>query len=370
MSLLERLDETELESLAGDARVTSSIDPLRDPRWDEFVLRHPQASVFHCSAWLEALSRTYGYKPIAYTTSPAGQVLHNGWVFCQVESWLTGRRLVSLPFSDHCQPLVEDCNDFRVLGTRLQQAIREGEWCYIEMRPLLPNAFLSANCQTSATYYFHQLDLTPDLATIFDNLHKDSIRRKILRAERERLTYQEGATDFLLDEFYQLLAVTRRRHRVPPQPKEWLYNLRNCFGEALKVRIARKNSRPVAGMLTLQFKDTLYYKYGGSEARFNRLGGMHLLYWKSIQHAKSRRLRSFDLGRTDTNQPGLIRYKNRWGTIRTRISYFRYSDSGASSHIFEGSDIVGKMRFLKWGFAHAPLGVLCLLGRLLYKHVG
>jgi hypothetical protein len=28
-------------------------------------------------------------------------------VFCRVRSWLTGRRSISLPFSDHCEPLVE-----------------------------------------------------------------------------------------------------------------------------------------------------------------------------------------------------------------------------------------------------------------------
>ena len=37
--------------------------------------------------------------------SPPDEPLENGFLFCRVESWLTGRRLVSLPFSDHCEPL-------------------------------------------------------------------------------------------------------------------------------------------------------------------------------------------------------------------------------------------------------------------------
>jgi hypothetical protein len=34
-------------------------DPLQDPRWAELVGRHPHASVFHTTGWLEALRRSY-----------------------------------------------------------------------------------------------------------------------------------------------------------------------------------------------------------------------------------------------------------------------------------------------------------------------
>src|ERR1022692_3890628 len=51
------------------------IDPLLDARWDSFLESHPRASVFHSTAWLSALSRTYGYKPVVFTTAPAGENL-------------------------------------------------------------------------------------------------------------------------------------------------------------------------------------------------------------------------------------------------------------------------------------------------------
>ena len=84
------------------------LNPLEDGRWDRFVQKHPRSSVFHTSAWLEALRRSYGYHPVVIATSAPGQELEDGMVFCRVDSWLTGRRLVSLPFSDHCEPLVDD----------------------------------------------------------------------------------------------------------------------------------------------------------------------------------------------------------------------------------------------------------------------
>ncbi len=83
------------------------LDPLRDHRWPSFLQRHPQASVFHSVGWLEALHRTYGYEPVAFTTSPPTSDLKRALLFCRIRSWLTGHRIVSLPFSDHCAPLCD-----------------------------------------------------------------------------------------------------------------------------------------------------------------------------------------------------------------------------------------------------------------------
>src|SRR5271165_2794633 len=116
---------------AAPAKVAHSIEPLQDSRWDNLVQNHPRASVFHSSPWLRALSRTYGYEPIAYTTSPAGQDLQNGIVFCRIESWLTGRRLVSLPFSDHCEPLMREPEDLEAFATGLEEEASKGHWRYI-----------------------------------------------------------------------------------------------------------------------------------------------------------------------------------------------------------------------------------------------
>src|ERR1043166_4459298 len=83
------------------------IDPIHDPRWPTFVTKHPRASVFHTVEWLKALHDTYSYAPVVFTTTPPHNDLQNGIVFCHVRSWLTGQRMVSLPFSDYCEPLVD-----------------------------------------------------------------------------------------------------------------------------------------------------------------------------------------------------------------------------------------------------------------------
>jgi hypothetical protein len=105
-----------------------TFDPLTDGRWPTFVGEHPHASVFHNREWLEALRRTYGYAPVAYTTSPPADRLSNAIVLCEIRSWLTGRRMVSLPFADHCQPLIEHPADQTAITAHFQRAIDSGAW--------------------------------------------------------------------------------------------------------------------------------------------------------------------------------------------------------------------------------------------------
>ena len=110
------------------------IQPLQDPRWGAFLERHPRASVFHTVAWLEALQRTYGYEPVAYTTSPPDGALQNAILFCLVDSWLTGRRLVSLPFSDHCEPLLDGHTEGSMFLSALEHDVRRNNVRYVEIR--------------------------------------------------------------------------------------------------------------------------------------------------------------------------------------------------------------------------------------------
>src|ERR1039457_4158770 len=204
------------------------FNPLNDPRWVPFLHQHPHASIFHTSEWLEALRRTYGYEPVAFTHSAPGTELRDAIVFCRVKSWLTGCRMVSLPFSDHCQPLVDREDSFQSLLSSLKSAFDREKWKYLEIRPLswpVPAAESDLASSQGDRFHFHKLDLEPDLDSLLRGFHKSCIQRKIRRAERENLTYAEGRSRSLRDRFYSLLVATRRRPRLPPQPFQWFQNL-------------------------------------------------------------------------------------------------------------------------------------------------
>jgi CelD/BcsL family acetyltransferase involved in cellulose biosynthesis len=342
-----------------------AIDPLCDPRWPEFLSWHPRASVFHSRGWLEALRRTYDYQPLVLTTSASNEELRNGLVVCRVRSWLTGNRMVSLPFSDHCEVLVDDREALQDMLAALRDEWKGNGWKYIELRPVEADLSVFPDLTQSQSFSWHRLDLHPRIEELFQGFHNNCVRRKIRRAARENLTYEEGRSESLLEKFYYMLVMTRRRHLLPPPPLAWFRNLIACMGDNLKIHVASKDGRPVASILTLRHKTVLVYKYGCSDRRFNNLGGTQLVFWRAIQEAKGNGFLDFDLGRSDLDNPGLVEFKDRWGACRSTLTYWRYgaaarklANAGWNAHIS------------RWIFGYMPNGLLTATGSLLYKHVG
>jgi len=294
--------------------------------------------------------------------------MEDGLVLCHVKSWITGRRLVSLPFSDHCEPLLNGAANEQAFLSALESAVLREKFRYCEIRPLHSLGGTTDLQRSVQTYCLHQLDLRPDLDTLFGNCHKSSTQRKILRADKEALVYQSGRSEALLEAYWDLLLMTRRKHRVPPQPKSWFRNLIACFGEALQIRVAFKDNRPVASILTIRHKDTLVYKYGCSDPRFNKLGGTQLLFWKTIVESKLEGLHTFDLGRTDCDNAGLLRFKDGWGSFRSDLVYSRFTATTPPrrSRLLADEWIT---RTAKRVVPYLPSFLLRMAGTVLYRHI-
>ena len=341
------------------------IDPLRDSRWPELISRHPNASVFHTRGWLGALQATYGYAPVVFTTSAPNEHLTNAILFCAVSSWLTGNRFVSLPFSDHCEPLIECAEQFGTLCAHADVLrVREGRK-YVELRSANPCLEFGKEFSCASTYTLHRLDLRPSLSALHNGFHKNCIQRKIRRAERESLTYEAGRSPSLLQQLYELLQLTRSRHHLPPQPFEWFHNLVTCMGKDVCIRIASKAGQPIAGILTISHGKKMVYKYGGSDTEFNNLGATPMLLWQTIKEAKEAGAEELDLGRSDIDNPGLIAFKSRWSAECSTLTTWR-TPAVVTSASFEHL----RARLAKEVCARLPDRALTLAGRLLYRHIG
>ena len=168
----------------------------------------------------------------------------------------------------------------------------------------------------------------------------------------------------------RLNLLTRRRHHVPPQPRKWFENLIDCFGQALSIQVAFKDTKPVAAILTIRHKDTVVYKYGASDGRYHNLGGMHLLFWRAIQEAKNTHAKGFDFGRSDHDADGLITFKDRWGSRRSTLTYSRFTPSAQSQDSYLSNTQDRRFSSAIRALEILPDGALQLVGSLFYKHIG
>lgn len=92
---------------------------------------------------------------------------------------------------------------------------------------------------------------------------------------------------------------------------------------------------------------------------------MPFLFWKLIEDGKTAGAERVDFGRTDLESDGLIRFKDRLGTTRRRLTYFRYPD-GAKEKFPAASNPPAARRL----FSMLPDALSSRAGRLLYRHIG
>ncbi|MGE0822335.1 MAG: lipid II:glycine glycyltransferase FemX [Candidatus Binatia bacterium] len=295
------------------------LDPCADPRWQQLLERTP-SSVFHSPAWLQVLSDTYGWDMRAYILlDPTGQPVA-GMPFCAVTD-LTGKRIVTLPFSDFCDPLVADSETWESFSNRLLQ-----EQCPVMVRCLHSTVPL-ADTRFAVTKQarWHGLDLRPDCESQLRRL-SNSCRWRIRRAQREGMTVQRAEQEEDVREFFALhRGIRKHKYRLLAQPYEFFTNIWRHFlaRQTGVLLLARYQGKVIGSVVFLEWQDTLYYKFSASDPAYLSLGISELLIWEGIQYGKARGLTTLDFGLSDWGQDGLIQFKRKFATAEKTISFLR-----------------------------------------------
>jgi hypothetical protein len=338
------------------------INPTSCLPWDDLLLTHPDTTFFHTAAWAKVLSESYGYKPLYFTIFDNGQLA--GLIpVMEIDSFLTGKRGVSLPFTDICHPIADSDNIFRGLLECITQYGRRAVWKSIELRG--GSGFLNG-APSSSEKFFHSIRIDGDGA-LSKKTFRDSTRRNIRKADREGVDITFGHTRDDLKTFYDLHCRTRKHHGLPPQPwsffekvHEHIITPKNGF-----VVLAADQGRPVAGAVYFHFRNEAIFKYGASDR--NHLGHRpnNLVLWEAIKNYSQKGFKVLDLGRTEPKNIGLRQFKKGWGSEEKKASYYLY-DIKKERFVAENKAPKQSYRVFK----HLPISLMRLTGNLLYKHVG
>ncbi len=128
------------------------------------------------------------------------------------------------------------------------------------------------------------------------------------------------------------------------------------------VVLARFQGVPVGGAVFLSWNSTLIYKYGASDPAFLELRLNNLVMWHAIKWDSAHGCRTFDFGKTDTNNVGLRRFKSGWGAEEVP-HYHTVLPDGAGP---ERSGLA--MRVASQVIRRSPIVAARAIGELLYGH--
>lgn len=338
------------------------VDPTRDSRWDSIVSQFGEASVFHSAAWLKVLSESYGYLPLCLVAQSAGEpsaVLP----LMEANSWLTGKRGVSLPFTDECSLLSSKEVSARVVFARAVELGNERAWKSIETRGM--DGRFAPPDATGKSFLGHVLNLKNDENGLFEAV-AGPVRRAIRKAQREEICVTIERTPLALRTYYRLHCLTRRRHGLPPQPwsffasiQRHLIHLNGGF-----VVLSHWRGQPVAGAVFLCHGRRAVYKYGASNLAFQNLRVNNLVMWEAIRWLARNGFETLNLGRTSVRNDGLRRFKLGWGTSEYPIGYQKF-DYRKNRFVAEADDAYGWHNAI---FGRLPLWLSRLAGGFLYRH--
>ena len=337
-------------------------DPTEEAGWDKAALGLPGHTLFYSSFWARVLKESYGYTPL-YLTHRSGGRVTACLPLMEVNSWMTGRRGISLPFSDESGPIGADPSHCRLL---MEEAIALGRsrgWRYCELRgggELFPEA-----TEESPSYLGHTIDLRKTEEELLAGC-ASAVRRSIRTAQRSGLRVEFGHSEEALRSYYALHCLTRRRHGLAPQPRYFFEALhRNVLSQnAGFVVLAYHQGRAIAGAVFLHSGGHAIYKYGASDVAFQSLRANNLVMLEAIKWLANAGCEVLNLGRTSLRNEGLMRFKLGWGSADYGVCYLKY-DYAKNRFVSAGDEVYGWHNAV---FRRLPLFALKLVGAGLYRH--
>jgi lipid II:glycine glycyltransferase (peptidoglycan interpeptide bridge formation enzyme) len=352
----------------GEAKL---IDPFSDVRWDSFVQGHPHGSIYQHSCWMKVLALTYKHiKPLCFALEDQENNIRAAIPCFLVKSKLTGTRIVSLPFSSYCDPLVADRKDLIKLLDCIIKEVENSTVSYYELRAFKSRDSIDDNRLKSHNYQKnHVLEIKEGFETVKRAFHKDCVVRCVRKAVKSGVEIREGCLEQDLKQFYYIHALTRKRQGLPIQPYKFFKNMWEVLYPRgyFTLLLAELGGKIIAGIILFKFKDIVSFEHGASIPKYLAARPNHLLLWTGIEMACSEGYSYFDFGKTTPENKGLLDFKGRWGAEMYDLPYFYYPQvKGVMS--LEEKDLRNK--FLQFIGKSLPLSLARMIGWMAYHHLG
>src|SRR5256885_4488248 len=346
-----------------------AIPNINSP-WTMLMEEQVKNTFYYDYRWFELINKLYGYRIIPLTSVNAEGQITGFLPLCSVSSPLTGRRLVSLPFSDQCPLLAEDEACANHLIDQAVQLAKQQHVKYLELRTGSHDVLAKRPDLTESNLYVNWIvPLSDHPEDVWKGLRKP-VQHQIKKSQKLGIQVHTAQKREEMSLYYKLHLQTRtKKHGMPAQSKDYFFQLWDMFAAsgALQLLLAEHRGTTVAGIILLAHGNTIHYAYGASDELYLDLASNNLLFWTAITWGCTQGYKRFDFGRTACDNQGLMEFKRRWGSIKEPLPYYYYPHIEGLATTSEHS---WKFRLLTACWRRLPLQVAGPLGGSLYKHLG
>jgi FemAB-related protein (PEP-CTERM system-associated) len=345
------------------AQTSLSVRPYRDgdaDGWETFVRACPDATFFHRIGWREILTDVFRHRAHYLLAERDGRIV-GVLPLAQVNSWLFGHALVSLPFAVYGGVAAVESAAVEALHAAAADLARDLAVEHLELRNRMRRM---ADWPRQDLYVTFRRDILPDVEA--NMLAIPRKQRAMVRKGIQRGLI--GDIDQGIERFFELYADNQHRHGTPPHGRRYFEALRRVFGDDCEVlTVVSPQGKPVSGVMSFYWRDEVLPYYAGDHTDARELAANDFKYWDLLRRSCERGLKVFDYGRSKRDT-GSFDFKKNWGFTPTPLHY-EYQLLKRDS-VPQNNPANPKYRALIATWQRLPRPVVNALGPMLVRSLG
>lgn len=331
------------------------------PRWDAFVRAHPDGSFFHLAAWSDQV-REVAPHVASYLLAENGAGDVDGVLpLFLVDSPLTGRAAVSVPYGVYGGILARSSAAERALLEEARLVTDAFGARHLELRNVRA---VDADLARSALYVTFVRELPATEEECLGLIPRKS--RATTRNARDRFGLKFVAGERLLDRFHELFVANKRDLGSPAFSRRYFARLLERFGDAALLHGVEHEGRVIAAVISFLHAGTINPYYSGALPGTERMGSMNFMYWQLMEEGVRRGMRRYDFGRSRAGT-GAFAFKQNMGFEPTPLEYQYYLRDGDDLPSLNPSN--PKFDAVKGAMQRLPFGMVRRLGPWLMRHL-
>jgi len=331
-------------------------------KWDDYVQRHPAATVYHLSAWGRAVSASMGHKCYYITIEDQGEICALVPLI-HVSSMLFGKSLISVAFATNGGPLFDNAAALELLDAECRILSEKLDVDYLECRNM--DVVHQDWPRKKDMYSSFRKNLSAD-----NDVNMKEIPRKQRAMVRKAIKFDlRAVVDPLPNRLFSMYSESVRNLGSPVFPKKLFYCLKQEYGENCEIlTVETPEGKPVSSVMTFYFRDEVVPYYGGGTKEARGLAANDFMYWSLMAHAVSQRgCRIFDFGRSK-NDSGAFSFKKNWGFEPKALHYEFLLKAGGELPDINPLNPKYQMMIKIW--KKLPLPIANIVGPFISKSLG
>lgn len=343
------------------AEVRPAVSPVDRAAWVRYVERHEAATVFHHPDWCDTVEDVFHHRPLHLLATCDGEPV-GVLPLMEVRSLLAGRLHVSVPYGTYGGLLADDPQVGAVLADAAAGIARQRGARVLELRSATADV---PDFEPVEGYLGFWRDLPERVEDVAASLPKRA--RAAARHARDRSSVTVEHDPRLTPIVWELYCRSMHRIASLAYPRRFFDALARRLGPRAWASVAWCAGRPVAGTISLEFRDTLMPYVLGLDERIPCEGAANLLYWSVMERAVERGLRRFDYGRSRADNAGAVGFKKNQGFEPRPLGYQRYVPPGRRAPDLKPSN--PRFAWARRAWRYLPLPVTRVLGAWLARSI-